>query len=131
MTVRCVVVCHIVLLASYKLYGNSLNRPDGWQTRSSVLMCVFLFTGMINKLQLDDKGDMGFIGDVAKSIFSDRTTNWGRITSLVAFGAVVAKHQKENGKKDCVELVAREISSYLLKEQRDWLIKNNAWVSCD
>lgn len=95
-------------------------------------MCPFLFTGMITKLQLDNKGDdMAFIGDVAKNIFSDGTTNWGRITSLVAFGAVVAKHQKENGKKDCVDLVAREIYSYLLKEQRDWLIKNNAWVSCD
>lgn len=85
---------------------------------------------MMSKLQLDERGDdMSFISDVAKHIFSDGTTNWGRIASLLALGAVVARHQKQKGKEECVETVAQEISTYLLKEQQDWLIKNNAWVS--
>lgn len=87
---------------------------------------------MINKLSLDDREDnAGFVKDVAKSLFSDGTTNWGRIASLVAFGAVVALYLKENGRGNCVDMVGQEISTYLLTDQRDWLIKNNSWVSYD
>lgn len=85
---------------------------------------------MINKLQLDQRGDdMSFISDVAEQMFSDGATNWGRIASLLAFGAAVARHQKQNGREEYVEAVAQEMSSYLLREKKDWLIKNNAWVS--
>lgn len=85
---------------------------------------------MTNKLHLDQRGDdMSFISDVAEQMFSDGTTNWGRIASLLAFGAAVARDQKQKGKEECVEAVAQEMSTYLLKEKRDWLIKNNAWVS--
>ncbi|KAL6109699.1 mcl1 [Pungitius sinensis] len=89
----------------------------------------YVFNGMVNKLSLDDRrDDAGFVREVATSLFADGTTNWGRIASLVAFGAVVCQHLKEQGRGHCVELVGREISAYLLSEQRDWLIKNNAWV---
>lgn len=85
---------------------------------------------MINKLQLDQRGDnMSFISDVAEQMFSDGTTNWGRVASLLAFGAAVASYQKQKGREECVEAVAQEMSTYLLREKKDWLIKNNAWVS--
>lgn len=85
---------------------------------------------MINKLELDKRGDdMSFIMSVAKSLFGDGITNWGRIASLVAFGAVVCQYLKEMGRGHCIELVGQEISSYLLSDQRDWLVKNNSWVS--
>lgn len=87
---------------------------------------------MIDKLSMEDSWeDPSFVSAVAKSTFADGTTNWGRVASLLAFGAVVCQYLKENGKKDYVELVAQEISTYLLSNQRDWLIKNNAWVSGD
>ena len=85
---------------------------------------------MINKLSLDDRGDdASFVSAVAKSLFGDGTTNWGRIASLVAFGAVVSQYLKEKGRGNCVDLVGQEISTYLLNDQRDWLVKNNGWVS--
>ncbi|XP_019948948.1 induced myeloid leukemia cell differentiation protein Mcl-1b [Paralichthys olivaceus] len=88
----------------------------------------YAYNGMINKLSLDDRaGDMGFVSAVAKSLFKDGTTNWGRIASLVAFGAVVCQHLKEKGRENNVELVGQEISTYLLSHQRDWLVKNNSW----
>lgn len=87
---------------------------------------------MINKLSLDERGDdTSFVSSVAKSLFADGTTNWGRIASLVAFGAVVSQHLKDKGRENCVDLVGEEISSYLLSAQRDWLVKNNSWVSYD
>lgn len=85
---------------------------------------------MISKLSLDSRGDdVSFVSAVAGSLFGDGSTNWGRVASLIAFGAVVSQHMKEKGNKECVERVAQEISTYLLSEQREWLIKNNAWVS--
>ncbi|XP_019719281.1 induced myeloid leukemia cell differentiation protein Mcl-1b [Hippocampus comes] len=88
----------------------------------------YKYNGIINKLSLDDRGDnVSFISEVAKSLFSDGTTNWGRVASLVAFGAIVSQHLKEKGRAHCVEPVADEISSYLLSHQRNWLVKNNSW----
>lgn len=88
----------------------------------------YLYNGMINKLELDERGeDMSFMSSVAKSLFSDGTTNWGRIASLVAFGAVVCQYLKKKDREQCVRLVGHEISTYLLNDQREWLIKNNSW----
>ncbi|XP_040899690.1 induced myeloid leukemia cell differentiation protein Mcl-1b [Toxotes jaculatrix] len=88
----------------------------------------FAYNGMINKLSLDKRGeDVTFVCAVAKNLFADGTTNWGRITSLVAFGAVVCQHLKDTGRKNCVEQVGQEICAYLLSDQREWLVKNNSW----
>lgn len=88
----------------------------------------YAYNGMINKLSLDDRSDdASFVRAVATSLFADGTTNWGRIVSLVAFGAVVCQYLKDKGRGNCVELVGQEISTYLLSDQRDWLVKNNAW----
>lgn len=86
--------------------------------------------GMVKKLTLDEREDASFVSSVAKSLFADGTTNWGRVVSLMAFGAVVSQYLKEKGRGHCVEQVGQEISTYLLTEQRDWLVKNNSWVSC-
>ncbi|XP_029959714.1 induced myeloid leukemia cell differentiation protein Mcl-1b [Salarias fasciatus] len=88
----------------------------------------YAYNGMINRLSMEERGgDLRFLQSVARTLFSDGSTNWGRIASLVAFGAVVCQHMREQGRPDCVELVGQEISTYLLSEQRDWLIKNNSW----
>ncbi|XP_061785467.1 induced myeloid leukemia cell differentiation protein Mcl-1 homolog [Nerophis lumbriciformis] len=88
----------------------------------------YKYNGMLKTLCLDQKGDnMDFVGSVAKSLFSDGTTNWGRIASLVAFGAVLSQYLKNKDRGHCVPLVAQEISSFLLEHQRNWLVKNNSW----
>lgn len=104
-----------------------------WVCLSWCLIPNVLFpAGMTKQLSLDDRGDdVSFISSVAKSIFADGVVNWGRIASLVAFGAVVAQYMKDNGRRDCVDQVAQEISEYLLRDRRDWLIKNNGWVSSE
>ncbi|XP_075996232.1 induced myeloid leukemia cell differentiation protein Mcl-1b [Genypterus blacodes] len=88
----------------------------------------YAYNGMMNKLLMDEVGDdMSFVASVAKSLFGDGTTNWGRIGALVAFGAVVCQHLKAKNREHCVEPVAQEICTYLLTYQRDWLLKNNSW----
>ncbi|KAJ8273635.1 hypothetical protein GJAV_G00103840 [Gymnothorax javanicus] len=86
------------------------------------------YNGMVSRLAVDQKGDdMSFVAKVAENLFSDGTTNWGRIASLVAFGATVSKHLKDNGQEGCVEMVADQISSYLLAHKKDWLFNNKGW----
>lgn len=88
----------------------------------------YTYNGMLHKLSLDDRGDdVSFVSSVAESLFSDGTTNWGRIVSLVALGAIVCRRLKELGRDNCVEQVSDEITRYLVSEQRDWLVKNNSW----
>ncbi|XP_030644973.1 induced myeloid leukemia cell differentiation protein Mcl-1a [Chanos chanos] len=86
------------------------------------------FNGMVQKLKLGEQpDDMQVVGSVAKSIFSDGTTNWGRIATLVAFGALVSQRLKEAKRESCVENVALQISSYLSAYQSDWLLNNKGW----
>lgn len=85
------------------------------------------YKGMIARLNPEQKEDVSFVKTVATELFSDGITNWGRIASLLTFGAMVCKHQNDGGLGKCVSLVGEEISSYLLTDQRDWLLKNKAW----
>ncbi|XP_048059345.1 induced myeloid leukemia cell differentiation protein Mcl-1a [Megalobrama amblycephala] len=86
------------------------------------------YKGMLQRLHLDSQPDtMEFISSIAKTMFKDGSTNWGRITSLVAFGAVVCSRLKEVQREQCIETVAEQISSYLISEQHDWLLHNNGW----
>ncbi|XP_077371752.1 induced myeloid leukemia cell differentiation protein Mcl-1-like [Festucalex cinctus] len=88
----------------------------------------FRYNGIINTLSLERRGcDMTFISKVAKNLFADGVTSWGRIASLVAVGAVVSQALKEKQQASCVELVAHEVSTYLLSHQRTWLVQHNAW----
>ena len=73
--------------------------------------------------------DMGFVSAIAADLFEDGTTNWGRITSLIAFGAALSLRFAEIGREDCVELVGKAMSLYLLTAQKAWLVRNNSWVS--
>ncbi|CAN9514434.1 unnamed protein product [Ophioblennius macclurei] len=109
--------------------GDSKALTTMWRVVEDILAKhQYAYNGMINKLSVEEReGDMSFLESVARSLFSDGTTNWGRIASLVSFGAVVCQHMKEQGRTNCVDMVAEQISTYLLHEQREWLIKNNSW----
>lgn len=84
---------------------------------------------MISRINVDQTDDMSVVTTVATELFSDGITNWGRIASLLAFGAVLSKHLHDSGRSQCVSVVGDKISSYLLFAQKDWLLKNKAWVS--
>uniref|UniRef100_A0A671U992 Bcl-2 Bcl-2 homology region 1-3 domain-containing protein n=1 Tax=Sparus aurata TaxID=8175 RepID=A0A671U992_SPAAU len=85
------------------------------------------YNGMIDQLSLDSRDNVEFVSAVANSLFSDGTSNWCRVASLTAFGAVVCQYFKDKGKDSYVEMVGDEIALYLLTKQKDWLIDNNSW----
>ncbi|KAL4629524.1 hypothetical protein GN956_G16514 [Arapaima gigas] len=86
-----------------------------------------VYQGMIQKLDLARGDDTSYITTVAKNLFSDGYTNWGRVASLVAFGAVVCQQLKDSGREHCIDAVATQISNYLVTEQQNWLSSNKGW----
>ncbi|KAL6473342.1 hypothetical protein MHYP_G00169030 [Metynnis hypsauchen] len=116
----------------YQGYG-SRNQHPASDTLSRVVEGILhkhsaAYSGMVQRLCLEQQDDsMEFISSVAKSVFDDGITNWGRIASLVAFGAVVCERLKEAGRHQCVRNVIQHISTYLSTDQRQWLLNNKAW----
>ena len=85
------------------------------------------FCSAMDDIELD-LHNMSFVGKVANIVFSEGI-NWGRVASVVAFGAVVCRHLIKDGNHDpsIIESVGHEISVCLLKHQRQWLVDNNIW----
>ncbi|XP_072529463.1 induced myeloid leukemia cell differentiation protein Mcl-1a [Salminus brasiliensis] len=119
----------------YRAYtGQKLQyQHPALQTMSRVVEGVIhkhriAYNGMVKRLNLEKQNEnMEFISNVSATLFSDGTTNWGRIASLVAFGAVVCERLMEAGREQCVDTVAGHISTYLSTHQDQWLVNNKAW----
>ncbi|XP_062385469.1 induced myeloid leukemia cell differentiation protein Mcl-1a [Sardina pilchardus] len=126
-----------LILTFYRNY-TGLSAPErkghkAMRTMTKVVHEVLLkhgivFKGMMKRLDPDHIDDgVSFVRDVAENTFSDGATNWGRIATLVAFGAALSEHLKVAGRPECVEAVANEISSYLAVQKCDWFLNNNGW----
>ncbi|KAJ6652799.1 hypothetical protein lerEdw1_010653, partial [Lerista edwardsae] len=87
------------------------------------------FQGMLRKMEIKNESDLKTVSEVAKFVFDDGITNWGRITTLITFGAFVAKHLKSIHQEDCINSLAEIITDVLVTDKRDWLVEHDAWVS--
>lgn len=91
------------------------------------------FLGMLRKLDIKKEDDVKSFSRVMVHVFKDGVTNWGRIVTLISFGAFVAKHLKSINQESCIEPLAECITDVLVRTKRDWLVKQRGWVSspCD
>ncbi|XP_043857854.1 LOW QUALITY PROTEIN: induced myeloid leukemia cell differentiation protein Mcl-1 [Dromiciops gliroides] len=85
------------------------------------------FQGMLRKLDIKNEEDIKAVSRVVTHVFSDGVTNWGRIVTLISFGAFVAKHLKSINQESCIDPLAESITDVLVKTKRDWLIKQKGW----
>ncbi|KAM9689437.1 induced myeloid leukemia cell differentiation protein Mcl-1 isoform 1-T1 [Trichechus inunguis] len=85
------------------------------------------FQGMLRKLDMKNEDDVKSISRVMVHVFSDGVTNWGRIVTLISFGAFVAKHLKSVNQESCIEPLAESITDVLVRTKRDWLVKQRGW----
>lgn len=84
---------------------------------------------MLRKLEIRKEEDLQAVRDVAACLFSDGVTNWGRVVTLLSFGAFVAKHLKSIQQEKCIGSLAGIITDALLSSSREWLLSQGAWVS--
>ncbi|XP_004589231.3 induced myeloid leukemia cell differentiation protein Mcl-1 [Ochotona princeps] len=85
------------------------------------------FQGMLRKLDIKNENDVKSLSRVMVHVFSDGVTNWGRIVTLISFGAFVAKHLKSINQESCIEPLAESITDVLVRTKRDWLVKQRGW----
>ncbi|XP_029436635.1 LOW QUALITY PROTEIN: induced myeloid leukemia cell differentiation protein Mcl-1 [Rhinatrema bivittatum] len=88
------------------------------------------FQGMLRKLDIKHKEDIKCVSTVALSVFSDGVTNWGRITTLICFGAFVAKHLKSIHLENSINTLAQSITDFLMTHNRAWIVQHNGWEGC-
>ncbi|KAH1179558.1 induced myeloid leukemia cell differentiation protein Mcl-1 [Mauremys mutica] len=85
------------------------------------------FQGMLRKLDIKNEEDLKSVTAVATHVFSDGVTNWGRIVTLISFGAFVAKHLKSINQENCINTLAGIITDVLVRGKRDWLVNQRGW----
>ncbi|XP_068946184.1 induced myeloid leukemia cell differentiation protein Mcl-1 [Petaurus breviceps papuanus] len=85
------------------------------------------FQGMLRKLDIKNEEDIKAVSRVVTCVFSDGVTNWGRIVTLISFGAFVAKHLKSINQESCIDPLAENLTDVLVKTKRDWLMKQKGW----
>ncbi|TFK06704.1 glycerophosphodiester phosphodiesterase 1 [Platysternon megacephalum] len=85
------------------------------------------FQGMLRKLDIKNEEDLKSVTAVATHVFSDGVTNWGRIVTLISFGAFVAKHLKSINQENCINTLAGIITEVLVTGKRDWLVNQRGW----
>ncbi|UOX38746.1 Bcl-2 like protein [Finch poxvirus] len=66
------------------------------------------------------------IPGIVYDTISDKIT-WGRVISIIAFGAYVTKSLKEEGRDNVVDLMPDIITESLLARCRSWLTDQNCW----
>lgn len=84
---------------------------------------MLFFSGMLRKLDIKKEDDVKSFSRVMVYVFKDGVTNWGRIVTLISFGAFVAKYLKSINQESCIEPLAECITDVLVRTKRDWLVK--------
>ncbi|NWI43766.1 MCL1 protein, partial [Picathartes gymnocephalus] len=83
--------------------------------------------GMLRKLEIRQEEDLQSVVEVAAHVFSDGVTNWGRVVTLITFGAFVAKHLKSIQQEQSISSLARIITDALVSSKREWLESQGGW----
>lgn len=105
-----------------------------WPCKVFGVMCVpaskrASLAGMLRKLKIQKEEDLQSVCEVAAHVFSDGVTNWGRVVTLISFGAFVAKHLKSINQEKCITSLAGIITDALVSSKREWLMSQGGWVS--
>lgn len=85
---------------------------------------LFFFSGMLRKLDIKNEDDVKSFSRVMVHVFKDGVTNWGRIVTLISFGAFVAKHLKSINQESYMEPLAENITDVHVRTKRGWLVKH-------
>ncbi|CAH2326939.1 induced myeloid leukemia cell differentiation Mcl-1 [Pelobates cultripes] len=86
------------------------------------------FQGMLTKLSIQKREDLQKLSEVPSLVFSDGITNWGRIVTLISFGAFLAKYLRSIHLEDCIVSLADSFTEFLMDSKREWITEQKGWV---
>ncbi|CAI5654301.1 unnamed protein product [Oreochromis niloticus] len=73
----------------------------------------------------DTFAEAAVVADVAREIYSDGLLNWGRLVSLVAFGAALLGVSKASPER--ARNIGVTIAAYMTDTHMDWFVDNGGW----
>ncbi|NWR40526.1 MCL1 protein, partial [Tachuris rubrigastra] len=85
------------------------------------------FQGMLRKLEIRQEEDLQAVVEVAAHVFSDGVTNWGRVVTLISFGAFVARQLRGLERERCAGALAAILTDALVTSRREWLLSQGGW----
>lgn len=86
-----------------------------------------LFKNMLEGLRSSQTDETLFF-KIAKEMFTDQITNWGRIAVLYTFAGHMAVYCDKRNLKTESENVAYWVSSFVKSNMTDWIVKSGGWV---
>lgn len=94
-----------------------------------------LFNGMMAQLSISHQNRTELkhmFGKIADEIFADNVYNWGRISTLFAFAATIAKYVVDNGISNGVRyehIITEVLINYINSSPALWIDRQGGWVS--
>uniref|UniRef100_A0A8C8YP84 Bcl-2 Bcl-2 homology region 1-3 domain-containing protein n=1 Tax=Prolemur simus TaxID=1328070 RepID=A0A8C8YP84_PROSS len=85
------------------------------------------FQGMVRRLDIRNVDGVKDLSEVMVCVLNESVISWGRITTLISFGACVAKHLKSINQERCIEPLAESITDVIVTIKRDWLVEQRGW----
>ena len=70
--------------------------------------------------------------NVVEAMFSDSNYNWGRVVSVYAFGATLAKHFADNNiNRELIDKIVDYLGVYVAKKMGKWILQQGGWDAFD
>ncbi|XP_053331119.1 induced myeloid leukemia cell differentiation protein Mcl-1 [Spea bombifrons] len=85
------------------------------------------FQGMLTRISINSSQDVRKLSHVPNLVFNDGITNWGRIVTVISFGAFVAKHLKSMHLEDSIITLAESFTEFLMTSKREWIVQHKGW----
>uniref|UniRef100_A0A493U0E8 MCL1 apoptosis regulator, BCL2 family member n=1 Tax=Anas platyrhynchos platyrhynchos TaxID=8840 RepID=A0A493U0E8_ANAPP len=110
-----------------QIFGVLARKPHSGEQGGVTVEDLGRSLGMLRKLEIKKEEDLQAVGEVAAHLFSDGVTNWGRVVTLISFGAFVARHLKSVKQEKSIGSLARIITDALVSSKREWLVSQGGW----
>lgn len=89
-----------------------------------------LFNGMVNKLHITRENVHLTFTNVVNELFRDGEINWGRVVSVYAFAARLARHlDGQNEDATAIQNIATICGEFVAFDLGGWIEKQGGWVS--
>lgn len=91
-----------------------------------------LFRGMIKRLDVCSQSKVQLkelLRRVFDEMFADNHQNWGRIVTVLVFGACVSKTLLDKNHKELADMVAEYVGESVHTRSHEWVSKQGGWVS--
>ncbi len=84
---------------------------------------------LVRTLDVRTREQLKLVRSVADEMFGDEQVNWGRIVTLHAYCALLAKHCEQHYIPDCADDIGNILADFVINRLGLWIVTHGGWVS--